>query len=331
MDNLWQATFNGFSELFTPRPAHGDDATDHAIDDLVERTNPRLKAIGSYRRVLRPPMQRAHDYVSGLVQQIPGPTEICADSFSRDPLVNALFVYVDDLHHVFSDSDVLRDFFAAPENVDSRECLALLCMRCQEKTVFGIEMKDDRLRRDVPQTLVSFEDHQVLTPAQKEADLRQGLHRCITGRLIDNAHEQTLGELQQHRQLHEQKRMLHARLRAQEHRDGHRRDDGDADHTRRQLAVIDTQVNSLDPGLSQLEGQLRILATKLDQARDQIHIRHRQMRLSHSHVKLDPKHDRRGAMLAFSEVSLGSEPPRVVTLARYPRREVIAPTRLRLQ
>ena len=324
MNNLWQATFSDVVGWLMPASTH-DDPIEQAIDQLIDRSNPHLRALGNVQRVLRPPMQRAHDYVTSLVGEIPGPTDICTNSYTRDPLVNTFFATVDDLHQVFSASDALRTFFAAPEHAGCNNCLALLCMQLHEKKVFGIEMDGDVLRRDVPQTLVSFDDHQILAPAEKEEELRRGLHRCMLDGLMNHARERLSSGQQRQRQLRDEHRMLSSRLRVLERHEASHANSPDSTSsadTRRQLATIDAELAQLRHCCGDLGAQLRALAQALDQAHEQVRIEHRQLRLSPTLVKLDANSDSRSRLLSLSEVRLGNEPPRVVTLTRYPRDEV---------
>ena len=60
----------------------------------------------------------------------------------------------------------------------------------EEKTIFGVDIAGDILRKDVPQKAVSFSDHQILSPASTEAKARKGLKKCMFNGLVTHALEQ---------------------------------------------------------------------------------------------------------------------------------------------
>jgi len=47
---------------------------------------------------------------------------------------------------------------------DVSQCCALLCMHKMERTVLGVELAGDAIKKDVKQTAVNFTDHRILFP-----------------------------------------------------------------------------------------------------------------------------------------------------------------------
>lgn len=321
MENLWQTAFNSI-----PHFLHGTTGSDRAdqervndtIDRLVDDSDPRLRLVSSYRRQLRGPMKTALAHVDKLIERIPGPVEVCARAFSSDPQVTAFFTNVDELRRVYCNSEAIRNFFTTPEFGDADECHALLCMARDEKQVFGVGLEGGSIRREIPQTLVNFGDHQLLSPSPNEQCARQTLHRCLLGALLRQAGSGLVSGIGKRRALQSQQHQLHNHLRALQQRPGTEQQQAE---TSKALAVVEQDLKALQSSLGDINGHLRTLIQGLEQAPDAIHVDNCDLRISRTHVKLDLEQKHDGILLSLAEVHLGHEPPKVVSLTRYPRNE----------
>jgi len=321
MENLWQTAFGSI-----PHFLHGPSASDRAdqqrvndtIDRLVDDSDPRLHLISSYRRQLRGPMEAALNHVNKLVECIPGPVEVCARAFSSDPQVTAFFTNVDELRRVYCNSEAIRNFFAAPEFGDADECHALLCMARDEKKVFGVGLEGDSVRREIPQTLVNFGGHQLLSPSPDEDRARQTLHHCLLSALLKQAGSGLVSGIGKRRALQSRQHQLHNHLRALQQRPD---TEQQLAETGEALAAVEQDLKQLQSSLGDINGHLKTLIQGLEQAPDVIRIENCDLRISRTHVKLDLDQKRDGILLSLAEVHLGQEPPKIVSLTRYPRNE----------
>ena len=323
MGALWQATFGSIPHFPAPHRQADPELvrTDAAIDQLIDTSDPRLRLVRHYRRRLRPPMQQALAHVDQLVEHIPGSLSVCAQAFSTDPRVKAFFSNIDHLRQVYGSSRPLRDFFGSPEFSGSGECYALLCMSRDERHVLGIGLENDQLRQDVPQTLVSFAGHQLLSPAADEPHARDSLHHCLLQGLLRQAGSGLIDGIQQRRQLRLQRRQLYSRLRALQASGGNAERRQQQTNTRRQLDSVEQQLTALEQQLGDINGHLDVLTEGLQRAPANVRVDSCPLRLSATNVKLDPQQDHDGTLLDLAEVHLGQEAPRVVSLTRYPRSE----------
>ena len=327
MGKLWQATFGSIPPRATRhRPPPDPARSDAAIDQLIDRSDPRLRLVRHYRRRLRPAMQQALAHIDQLVARIPGAFPVCAQAFSADPRVKAFFSNIDHLRQVYCSSRELHDFFTNPAFSQSSECYALLCMNRDERHVFGIGLENDQIRQDVPQTRVSFVGHQLLSAAPDEPQLRISLRHCLLQGLLQQAGNTLSGGIEQRRRLRLQQRQLHSHLRALQVSSASdslqraRRQQQQAD-SRRQLQSVEQQLTALERQLGDINRHLEVLIEGLRQAPRQIRVAHCPLRLTATNVKRDPQHDQDGTLLDLTEVYLGQEAPRIVSLTRYPRSE----------
>ena len=53
-----------------------------------------------------------------------------------------------------------------------------------EKTILGMELHNDIIRRDVMQTALSFSGHKIMSPASRETGVRTGIKQCIFDGLV---------------------------------------------------------------------------------------------------------------------------------------------------
>ena len=159
-----------------------DPDLDEALDRAAYRVEPRLKQTRAWPKRYRRPIAAALAQARHLAEAIPGPVEIDAEHYIRDPFVHALFASPDDIHRAVCSNPVMRRYVAAG-NVG--EVYVLLTMRRQEKRALGIENFGGVMRRDVSQHLVWFTDHQVEGPAPTLAEARRNMMWILFDRFLD--------------------------------------------------------------------------------------------------------------------------------------------------
>ena len=153
-----------------------------AIEHVVDETDTRIRAVPRYTQRLREPVEEVFQLVDDLVEGIPPPVSCRRSTYTQDDRVRALFAGPDHLQKVFSESENVRSYF--DENAVNEDCWALLCMQKDESTRTGMAQVNGKVVRDVLQTVVSFTDHQLMSPGQSEEDARCALKSCIFNSLL---------------------------------------------------------------------------------------------------------------------------------------------------
>jgi hypothetical protein len=164
-------------------PDHPDDAADAGrVGETVERVmklHPHLRLARRCEARLAPAVATALAYTDALAASLPAAREASAAAWAADPYIHAYFVAPDDVASAISRSANLRAHFE--HCPDAPEAFAVLGMQMTERHILGVGLEGGSVRRDVPQTTVSFSDHQVRLCGRSDADLRAE----IVERLLD--------------------------------------------------------------------------------------------------------------------------------------------------
>ena len=159
--------------LFGADRADADDDAQQRVDETIERVmrlHPHLRLARNVEKRLKPAVSTALAYVTELVESVPVPREASAAAWAVDPYIHAYFAAADDVGAMISRSADLRAYFE--QHPDMPEVIAVLGMEMTERHVLGVGLEGDSLRRDVAQTTVSFNDHQVRMCGRSDAELK---------------------------------------------------------------------------------------------------------------------------------------------------------------
>ena len=298
-----------------------------AVEQVVDATDSRIRLVRGYRKKLQGVVGNALDFTDRLVGRIPGALEVSSRTFLADPYVNAFFVNATDLQEIFSRSSEVRDFMDDCLAEQTAYCYALLCMRRSEKTVLGMDLAGDILKRDVQQVVVNFSDHRIYSPAPSEAETRQGLRDCLFGGLISNALGRIMEQRLESHRLQTERHILRCQFRQLQQSHRHSRDasglQDQIQDTAHRLGDIENRLMNTHPATPQ-EALDAVIAVFSRPDRF-VRMQHHWLRLNKMGIKLD-RHSREPCNeLHLTEVVIGNEPPRVVTLAKFPRAELLAP------
>jgi hypothetical protein len=331
----WQQLVSGFRERRSQRKA--DKAAAHArerelqnaIEHVVDEINPRIRALGSYRKKLGPSVKSTLTYCSDLVTRVPVSVEVSSKSWGRDPMVKAFFSSVADLRRVFSHSKEVHDFF--DQHTTAGHCYALLSMERRERTVLGMEMHGEVIKRDVKQTAVSFTDHRVVKPSSSESELREILERRAFENLIAYALERITELVAARHSLEEQQQLLemqlkvaHLRSKSLEPLIGDRNSGGiDIEALREQATHAGQARKQTSARLTTLEDYIDRIAEVLGEPQTHLRLGHISMHLSKMNIKLDDQSPVTGQALKLNEASLGEHLKRILLIARFPRDDLL--------
>ena len=209
---------NFLSTLFAPETSKlgGVDKAliERATERAVEGTDPRLRALGNYRKQLREPVELAVRYVMELVDGLPEAVPLSRKGYSTDPRLRAFFASNDHLQEVLGGSRTISDYLQGLSGLPPHEIFGLLTLEWKERNTLGMEQQGDRVRRDVRQVTVNFFNHRFACPADKEAETSVELKKRAFDYLLKLALEKILAVRGKHQELKREQQLLDKKLKA---------------------------------------------------------------------------------------------------------------------
>ncbi|MFY9975424.1 MAG: hypothetical protein WAK53_14275 [Chromatiaceae bacterium] len=191
-----------------------EDLIERAIERAVDLTDARLRLVPGYRKRLRQPIIHAIDQVIALVDAISAPLAASPDGYRGDFRLAALFSSGEEMLQILGRDKGLRDYLASAEGRGSERITTLLVARREERSILGMDLVGDQVRRDVAQVSVSFAAHRLLEPNLSEPECRRFLKR----RAFDHVLALALAEIAEARveraDLQRQRDLLQRKLRA---------------------------------------------------------------------------------------------------------------------
>ena len=178
---------------------------DAAIERAVDGTDPWLRGLSGYRKKLRPAVIAAIDHVVTLVDSLAPPRPATRDGYSRDPLLQAMFLSSEQMQKVIHDQ-------LAAQPVEGGAVCALLVMELEQRGIFGVDLVGDTVVRDVAQVTVSFANHRLVDPTGSEAMTRRHLKRRAFDHLLGLALREMVATKEIREGLDNRRTLLQAKL-----------------------------------------------------------------------------------------------------------------------
>ena len=312
--------------------------TAETLERIVNLTNPRLRFARRYRARLTPAVETAMEYAHTVVGSIPAAREATAEAWQADGCIRAFFATADDIPRVFSRSPDARASFDANPGAD--EICAVLSMQLVECRILGIALEGGMLRRDVPQTTLSFDDYRVRICGRSEEDLRQEIERRIVDQLAITGLATAAGAQARRDVLERENALLRARLRLLRTRgDGlaalmgkQESDASQLAHLHAELAMNEANLRSIASGAEALDYQLERVREALEHPRQHLFVTARRVRLDRMNVLLDDDSPTPGETLdlQIARIPMPEGPPefRTFVLVRFPRAALLPRTAL---
>jgi hypothetical protein len=286
--SLFQDLWDFLSDLFEER--EGDkqfqERVSSAIEEVVEQTDARIRALGSYKKSLRDDVHALLEHVEELVGGMPSALTISQEAYANNPVVSSLFVDNREMQQLFSRSKELRGFFSTPDTMGLSEAFLLLFLDRQQKTTLGMGLKDDQLIRDMKQTTVSFSHHHLVAPCGTEEASRSALKKV----LFDSVVQTIRKELNCF---------------------------GSGENGR--APDVLQQMKNRDP-----QACLERLHAALNPPTELVRIQQDRINVSRLGILLPPDSDESGVDLSLHEVEIGEQPSQVVWIVKYPRDEILS-------
>jgi hypothetical protein len=335
MKSLLETTLYGLRSAFQRRPRRSEPWQSRcpdvltSLESVVDATDSRIRLVSGYRKKLDDAIRTSLQFTDELVARIPGAIEVGRSTFVSDPYVNAFFASVTDLQTIFSHSSEVREFMEDCDNSETPHCYALLCMHKEEKTVIGMDLSGDVLTKDVRQVAVNFSDHRIYSPAPSEEDTREGLRQCLFGGLVTNALERIVQQKLTAHQLQNERQMLNVRLRHLEQQMQTADHDGEfASRTARTIEAVRQRLRTIEAALinarpaTPLES-LQQVHTVFSQPDAFVRMRKYPLTLNKMSIRVSDDATQACNRIDLTEVEIADAGPRVVTLAKFPRDELL--------
>jgi hypothetical protein len=305
---------------------------DKTVERVVDAIDGRIRLVGGYRKKLQDVIINSLEFTDSLIDRFPGAIEVSSRTFVSDPYVNAFFSNTRDVQMIFSQSSEVRDFMEDYAHEEVSQCCALLCMHKMEKTVLGVELAGDTLKKDVKQTAVNFTDHRIYSPAPTEEETRQGLKQCLFEGLVTNTLERVVQLKLSNQRLQHERQMLQARLRHAQYLQGRQtnRTAGQADSERdieeTRLKLEKTEEDLRKIHLATPQVSLEQVVEVFSSPEKFVRLEQSTLRLNKMGIKISESTRQPSNTLTLTEVTIGEQPPRVVALAKFPRDEFLSRT-----
>lgn len=318
--------------------AHPHDEQEIAgLTERVLRLSPRLRLVPRYEQRLGPAIGMALDYVRGLVAGLPAPLEASKAAWGSDPYIHAFFGTAHDVELAFSRSSDLREFFEA--SAGAQDACAVLGMTMTERHTLGVALEGDAMRAEVPQTTVSFSDHQVRICGTTDAALREEIVRRMLDQMVLQSLSNIAADTSRRDVLEREHGLLKARLRLLERQSTGMRsvmggdeqaDAGERARLREQIEQNDRELGELGDKSGALDRQLEGMAAVFKDARSCFSIESQRRRLSLMNVLLPEGSTVPGHELELLTARVPGDPPLVRTFAlvRFARAAMLSCTSL---
>lgn len=311
--------------------AQDSDGVDAAIERLLA-LHPQLGLARHCRKRLAPAVAASLAYVRELVDAVPAAREASAAAWDGDPYIHAWFSAPGDVAALMSRSEALRAFFAA--NADAAQAYAVLGMELGERHILGARIEGETMRRDVPQTTVSFSDHQVRMCGRDDAELRDEMVRRLLDELALEGLARTAADKSRRAMLERERALLKTRQQLLERQGRGIRAviGGDIVSDPDELARLEARVGENARELAGLELREDALERALDhflavfaEPGRHLSVSTRQMTLDRMNVVIEPGEAAMTARLAFRIARLPTLPPRerAFALVRFARSNLL--------
>ena len=310
-----------------------DESTRAAVERIVQLSNPRLRFARNYTRRLAPAVRTAMAYARELVARAVPAREGNASTWQAEPCIRCFFATAQDLAAAFSRSPEVRGWF--DHNPGAQEICAVLSMELVERRILGVALEGGVLRRDVPQTTVSFTDYRVRICAGTEAELWEDLERRIVDQLALAAIATVTHDESRREALEQERALLRTRLRLLQSKGaglsglGLRVNPqlGELGRVQMDLALNEENLRSLAAGSEGLEHQVEKLQLVLGNPAEHFNVASRRIRVDNMNIMLPENSTEPGATLDLqvAKVPIPDGPPelRTFVLVRFRRAELL--------
>lgn len=318
----------------TPAPSGKSDATliRAAIERVVNGTDPRLRFVNHYQRILWHAVERSVEHVSTLIDGLPPAFEVSKRDFTADPRLRALFASSEHLREILSFGPALEQYRQQHSNALPAVLYAALGVDRIEKKVLGVDLQGDMLRRDVAQTTVNFRNHRLAFLTESETETRWELKKQAFDYLIEIALKRLISirtrreqlEREQRHLLQKQARLLKsAKLGLEPLLETGVPEVHDPVAIDRQLREVRAELDQMRADSATIEDHLERVASTLREPEQHLRMERVTLTLDHMNQKVAPNSSRVASTLTFDDTLLGDDRRFTTLLVRFPTSEIL--------
>jgi hypothetical protein len=150
------------------------------VEVFVDEANNKMRAVHGYAEKLRDHVKALYSHVLQVADEIPQPVALTPQAFTKDPLLNALFVDSTDIDKLFHDDVEINHFLQQ----NDKPLYGLLTANLSEKNTLGVGLMGDMLIHEVPQHAVNFSAHKIVTPCNSPDELNSALKRYLFDHVV---------------------------------------------------------------------------------------------------------------------------------------------------
>ncbi len=281
--------FKLFENIFEPSRPKADrlpeDLLDAAIERAVDGTDPRLKMLPGYDRNLRGPVARAVQYIIRLVDDLPTPEPLQADTFANNPALAAIFYSAERLQRIVAQDTELKSFRKL-NALNPGPVNALLLVSTTQKKTIGTALVDGNMRKDVAQTSVDFHDQRFMAPSRDEAETRDLLKRRAFDHLLLVALSRISRQGQQRQELQAHRAVMKSKLKLMARSGGFHQQHGMEEQVGLQgkMEQIEQKLAALGPDEKVLPSNFAMVLEVLENAKDHLWLDHTTLCLDRYYV-----------------------------------------------
>lgn len=305
-----------------------EQKVNQAIERIVDQVDPRLRAVGGYRKKLFPVVERAMAHVEKLAEQVPGPILVNRQTWSKEPLVNALFGGLDRMRWVLTGPDVRRYRKQHPVGGDF---YALFAAMPEVRNQLGVGLVGETMHKDVRQTVVSFANHEVALVAESEEEVRRALPEEALELLVSLAIQEILEQESRVSEIEERLRIVRLKLRVaktKSHGIGLLLEDNpdqleEADKLQARVVELERDLKREKRGLDGLDDYLDRLVGVLGHPEAHFGLETVRVRLDRMNIVREDEDEGGSTEIEFTRGRRGDKLARVIALVRFPRGELL--------
>lgn len=161
----------------------------NAIEHIVDNVDSRIRGVSSYKKKLRNSARILLGYVEDIVKELPPTILMNRDSYVNVPFINAVFSSNNEISQLIKQSEEVEQFLktyirTSDFGLYAPDFYALLLLWSDKKQIYGNDVTGDIIQKDVLQTAVNFQGHQLISPVLHESDIRSALERVIFDKTI---------------------------------------------------------------------------------------------------------------------------------------------------
>jgi hypothetical protein len=183
-----------------------------AIERAANSVDPMLKQTRGYPNSYRKPVASALEYARSLALSVPGPVVVNNETYARNAFIHALFPQLNFVRDALCSSRAVQEY--RQQSPACHEIYALMGMRRVEKTALGMEMSEQVIHGDIPQSVVYFTSHTIENPAPTEQQARDLIAWSFFDKLVSKVAQRIQARKDAKQSLLQEKDLLMARLRS---------------------------------------------------------------------------------------------------------------------